>query len=1181
MSGMSAPSDAPTTGDDPASPDSPTTPAGALGAPTLRIPVRVEIRGVEPENQRTPGLADEGRAAGRYRVEEEIGRGGMGVVYRAFDRDLRRDVAMKVLRPGVAAEGDLVSRFVEEAQATAQLQHPAIVPVYEIGRDADGRLFFTMKLVRGRTLARVVALAREGDPETAREFTPFRLLETFVDICRAVHFAHQRGVIHRDLKPQNVMIGRHGEVQVRDWGLAKVVAGDGRPAPRDAARDVSSSDVKTVRKRADTIAGAIVGTPAYMPPEQVEGDPRFQSPIADVYALGATLFHVLTGRAPFVGASTEEVIAKVLDDPPPRARALDPGIAPELEAICARALAKEPADRYGSALALANDVQAYLEDRPVAALPEGPLRRARKWARRHPALVGSLAAVVIAAAAAGVVSSRLQRQAALARLRAEATEARARFEADRAARLPPEKEGPARRAQLDGLLGAALSALQAASQLAAAAPDDAAARRLAFEAALAAAGVASESEQWALAASVAGSARSLGVDEGRAAEALRAIERARTRVRDDRRRAVEAILADARGGALAARPDGYEDAKFALVRYTEPETVSLVAAALDGVTAELGAAVAAAWLEAATPTADEVRAGLGPIEGIAAAAAEALALPLGAEPSTPTAAVLAAAEHRLVERDARRRDGIRAPDMTGVHPLDVAQLRRLGPSGALLARLCCEVLGRLGIEEGATPALARYIAAERDEVRAAYAGSALCRLGSERARELAAAGKRRFGINGSYWSIVSRHFSGSGAARAPAPSDIEEASRAVELDPGDALAWNNRGCVRRTRRDFKGAIADFDRAIQLDPRAATYLTNRGRARADGGDHDGAVADCAVAIALDPGYSQAWNARGIAREAQGRLEEAIADYSAALDLAPRDIAYVANRARARDSKGDLHGAIDDYSRAIEIDPRVARVFSDRGWSRRRLGDNEGAIADYTRAIEIEPGFAPAWRNRARARDATGDPDGAIADATRATELDPADADSWAYRGLARRSKDELDAAIADFDRAIELAPRTAWLWKDRAIARRRKGDLAGAIADHTPALEIDPSDAGTWRSRSTARARLGDLDGAIADATRAIELGPLAAGAWNNRGTARAEKRDFAGAEADFSRAIELDPRYATAWHNRGIARARAGDRPGAIADLERFLELAPEDRDAGGARARLEELREAEKKIRP
>jgi serine/threonine-protein kinase len=241
------------------------------------------------------GAAPESPAyAGRCQLLQEVGRGGMGVVYRAADPDLGRDLAVKVLREEFRGRPDLERRFLAEARITGRLQHPGVVPVVEVGRLHDGRPYFTMKLVQGRTLAELLKARLDESADRPR------LLAVFEQVCQTVAFAHSRGVIHRDLKPSNVMVGEFGEVQVMDWGLAKAPAdgrdADGRagPTPEGAAAE-------------GTQAGAVLGTLAYMAPEQARGELDTLDARCDVFGLGAMLCEVLTGKPPFSGPDRAEV----------------------------------------------------------------------------------------------------------------------------------------------------------------------------------------------------------------------------------------------------------------------------------------------------------------------------------------------------------------------------------------------------------------------------------------------------------------------------------------------------------------------------------------------------------------------------------------------------------------------------------------------------------------------------------------------------------------------------------------------------------------------------------------------------------------------------------------------------------------------------------------------------------
>ena len=283
-----------------------------------------------------PGAVFDGSEP-RYEVRELLGRGGMGEVLRARDRRVDRDVAFKRLPAG--ADEYATARFLREARIQGRLDHPAIVPVHDVGVDSDGRPFFTMKRLAGTTLAE----------HLARDASPQRLLRAFVDVCRAVELAHARGIIHRDLKPANIMLGDYGEVYVLDWGLA-----------RELGRATSErGDYVEVPPSTHTGTGALLGTPGYMPPEQVQDAARVGRP-ADIYALGAILFEILarTPLHPRGAAALESTIGTV--DPSPARRAPDRSIAPELDALCAAMLATDPASRP-IARDVADRVQAYLD----------------------------------------------------------------------------------------------------------------------------------------------------------------------------------------------------------------------------------------------------------------------------------------------------------------------------------------------------------------------------------------------------------------------------------------------------------------------------------------------------------------------------------------------------------------------------------------------------------------------------------------------------------------------------------------------------------------------------------------------------------------------------------------------------------------------------------------------------
>jgi formylglycine-generating enzyme required for sulfatase activity/tRNA A-37 threonylcarbamoyl transferase component Bud32 len=370
----------------------------------------------DPFETRPPVGAEEASAApgterSRYRVLRPHARGGLGQVFVALDEELQREVALKEIQAQYADNAGSRRRFLLEAELTGRLEHPGIVPVYGLCAYADGRPFYTMRFIKGDSLKDAIGRfhADAGlKAEPGKRGLELRLLlGRFIALCNAIAYAHSKGVLHRDLKPDNVLLGRYGETVVIDWGLAKTTG---------ASEETTPAGSVTLRPRAEsdprlTQAGSVLGTPAYMSPEQAAGRNAELGPASDVYSLGATLYHLLTGRAPFVGGDPYAILERVCRGLFPPPREVEPSIPPALEAVCLKAMARRPEDRFATAKELADDIERWLSDEPVLAYLE-PLRlRLGRWRRRHPALVtGTGALLFVALVALGVGSLLLSEE---------------------------------------------------------------------------------------------------------------------------------------------------------------------------------------------------------------------------------------------------------------------------------------------------------------------------------------------------------------------------------------------------------------------------------------------------------------------------------------------------------------------------------------------------------------------------------------------------------------------------------------------------------------------------------------------------------------------------------------------------------------------------------------------------
>jgi TolB-like protein/Tfp pilus assembly protein PilF len=327
-----------------------------------------------------PGVADPGRASpmlmdfGDYELLDQIGRGGQGVVFRARQKSLNRTVALKVISLGQWASKAHLKRFRLEAEAAARLEHPGIVPIHEVG-ERDGQCYFSMKFIEGGQL----------DEVTKREPMLIRhVVELITKVARTVHYAHEHGILHRDIKPGNILVDQKGEPHLTDFGLARLVESE-------------STVTRTLE---------VLGTPSYMAPEQAVGNNAAVGSVTDVYGLGAVLYQLLTGQPPFAGGTTYETIRLLCDTEPRNPRILNPKIDRDLSTICLKCLEKDPKRRYSSALALAEDLERWLKHEPIRARRTGVFTRGRKWVRRNPSIAAMAAMLFALAVPLGMTISK-------------------------------------------------------------------------------------------------------------------------------------------------------------------------------------------------------------------------------------------------------------------------------------------------------------------------------------------------------------------------------------------------------------------------------------------------------------------------------------------------------------------------------------------------------------------------------------------------------------------------------------------------------------------------------------------------------------------------------------------------------------------------------------------------------
>ncbi len=935
----------------------------------------------DPHATRVPDTTEYVPFAARYRKLRDHAKGGLGIVYVALDGELKREVALKEIKPEYADNPSSQSRFLLEAEITGGLEHPGIVPVYGLGAYEDGRPFYAMRFIKGDSLKQAIT-AFHADPALkkdpgARTLALQKLLRRFLDVCNAVAYAHSRGVLHRDLKPDNVMVGRYGETLVVDWGLAKAVGRSGTdnygPLPEATVLYTSSSGT------AETLPGSVIGTPSYMSPEQAAGRLDLLGPASDVYSLGATLYTLLTGRVPFIDKQLTDLLKKVERGEFTRPRESAPWLDPALEAITLKAMTTRPVDRYPSPKALADDVERWIADEPVAAYPEPLARRARRWARKHrTGLTTATATALVAGLLVGGFAWRnIER----------------RRRTDVAGRsILTNADGLAIEARTSGKLAtwekAVAEALRARERL--------------------------ESGDGSPALSLEADRRveTFRTEQARRAEILAAearddkvviaLDEARlqgTNVKDDAfnyQARIDGYLAAFRayGIEVATRP--VEDAAR---RIRSSRVADDLIATLDD------------WARHAVENVTKER---------------LLAIVRAAETDPVRAAIREAASRRDA---AALRQSCESED----------DRRNLGPRVRFL------FYSLLSLDpEGSFPLLETILREHpsdfwlNHDLGMAYYEAKSPKL-SEAVHFLSIAVALRPGSPGVHSNLGLALRDQGYLDRA-----VTEYKAAIRLKPEDATAHSNLGTVLRGQGHLERAVAEFEAAIRLKPDLAEARVNLGTVLRGQGHLERAVAEFEAAIRLKPDLTEAHVNLGLALRDQGHLERAVAEFEAAIRLKPDLAVAHHNLGLVLAMQGHLDRAVSEFEAAIRLKFDDALVHHNLGAALQDQGHLERAVAEFEAAIRLKPDHALAHYNLGNALRDQGHLERAVAEYEAAIRLKPDDALAHFNLGGALQSQGHFERAVAAYEAAIQLKPDFAQAHCNLGLLRLPMGKFGAAL-----------------------------------------------------------------------------------------------------------------------------------------
>jgi serine/threonine protein kinase/Tfp pilus assembly protein PilF len=1072
-----------------------------------------------PDGRRPAAPAEGvGTIIGPYKLLEAIGEGGMGTVYLAQQSgSVKRLVALKLIKPGMASR-PIIARFEAERQALALMDHPNIARVFDAGATDSGRPYFVMELVKGLPITEYCDQAQHA---------PRERLELFVHLCQAVQHAHQKGIIHRDVKPSNVLVTVHDTmpvVKVIDFGVAKALGQE------------------LTDKTLYTGIAQMVGTPLYMSPEQAGQSGLDVDTRSDIYSLGVLLYELLTGTTPFdrerlKAVGYEELLRIIREEDPPRpstristlakaastvatCRKSDPRrlsqlCRGELDWIVMKALEKDRNRRYESANALTADVQRYLNDEPVQACPPSAWYRLRKFARRKKTALVIAACVFLAfVGIAGSIGWAMR---------------------DRTAREEGiEHERLAREAALDQTVDRALNEAEPLI----------------------------DAGKWPEALAAVERADKLLVLAGRTERPTRLLELRQELSLAEHldgiqrlpKRILEASLIPARGHGLEDwihQPLSAEEASLHERQADAAFSKAFRECEID--------------MDALTPAEAAARIGRFRVRAALVKALDEWA-PLrrggtSLAVSNPRWTKLVEAA-RLADPDPQRnrcREAVLRRDRPALEQLaDAIDIQDMSPKTLWLLGLTLREVGALDRAMRLLQRAQHQYPTDLwiNELLGHFSWNAFQPRRTEDALRYYSIALALRPERPKLHLMMVHILTASGAL----DEAVAECSKIIELEPNSTLGWTFRGNLYSQLKQPNKSLADFDRAIAVAPKEAVGWSGRGWAYHQLGQFELAESDLNTAVALDPESWPAWTTRAIVHNLRKEYGKALDAFTKVIDLNPTRALGWSSRARVYDRLNEHDKALADYTEAIRLEPESAPAWNERGRAYAQLRNYAKALPDLNKAIDLDGLYMAAWLNRGHVHNELKQRSKALADYTRATDLSPKTPAPWNGRGWVYVELQQFDLALADLNKGLAIEPRDPRALRNRGYAHNELKHYDEALADYAAAIKFSPDYADAWMCRAITYWRLGDWARSQADAATALRLQPDSH--WNQNCLAwvlaacpEASLRDPPRAVELAEKAVKSAPREGTFWATLAVARYRAGDWQGTAAAAQEALKL--------------------------